>query len=190
MPERDGYAPGTPSWVDLATPDVDNAARFYGELFGWETEETGTIEETGGYRFFLSGGKKVAGVSPLMQRRPARRLVDVLRHRRRRRARRARDRVRRRVVLRADGRHGRRPHGLLRPPGGGRVRRLAGRATTKAPSWSTSPSSLAWNTLITPEPEDAAAFFGLVFGLGTETQMLRRPRLRDPHARRAAASPG
>ena len=58
MPERDGYAPGTPSWVDLATPDVDNAARFYGELFGWETQETGTIEETGGYRFFLSGGKQ------------------------------------------------------------------------------------------------------------------------------------
>ena len=66
MPERDGFAPGTPSWVDLATPDVDDAARFYGELFGWETEETGTVEETGGYRFFLSGGKKVAGVSPLM----------------------------------------------------------------------------------------------------------------------------
>ena len=67
MPERDGYAPGTPSWVDLATPDVDNAARFYGELFGWEAQETGTIEETGGYRFYLCRGKKVAGVSPLMQ---------------------------------------------------------------------------------------------------------------------------
>jgi len=58
MPERDGFAPGTPSWVDLATPDVDNAARFYGELFGWTTEETGTVEETGGYRFFLSGGRR------------------------------------------------------------------------------------------------------------------------------------
>ena len=34
------------------------------------------------------------------------------------------------------------------------------------------PVSLAWNTLITPHPEDAAAFFGLIFGLGTETQRL------------------
>ena len=34
------------------------------------------------------------------------------------------------------------------------------------------PGSLAWNTLITPHPEDAAAFFGLIFGLGTETQVL------------------
>ena len=33
------------------------------------------------------------------------------------------------------------------------------------------PVSLAWNTLITPHPEDAAAFFGLIFGLGTETQV-------------------
>jgi uncharacterized protein len=28
------YEPGTPSWVDLGTPDVDGAAAFYGELFG------------------------------------------------------------------------------------------------------------------------------------------------------------
>src|ERR1700754_1476590 len=67
MPERSSYEPGTPSWVDLATPDVGAAATFYGELFGWTNEETGTIEETGGYRFFLSGGKRGAGVSPIMQ---------------------------------------------------------------------------------------------------------------------------
>jgi predicted enzyme related to lactoylglutathione lyase len=36
MPTRDGYLEGTPSWVDLASPDVDGAKRFYGPLFGWE----------------------------------------------------------------------------------------------------------------------------------------------------------
>jgi predicted enzyme related to lactoylglutathione lyase len=66
MPERSSYEAGTPSWVDLSTPDVDGAKRFYGELFGWETEETGTVEETGGYLFFLSAGLKVAGVGPVM----------------------------------------------------------------------------------------------------------------------------
>ena len=126
MPERDGYAPGTPSWVDLATPDVDNAARFYGELFGWETQETGTIEETGGYRFFLSGGKRVAGVSPLMT--DGQPVVwatyfdtdDV-------------DALAERVTefggesfFEPDGRDGRRPDGLLRAPRRRRVRRLAG----------------------------------------------------------------
>ena len=50
------------------------------------------------------------------------------------------------------------------------------------------PVSLAWNTLITPHPEDAAAFFGLIFGLAHRDAGLRRRRLRDPHARRAAAS--
>src|SRR4051812_26016215 len=66
MPERDGFAPGTPSWVDLATPVVEDAVRFYGELFGWESEAAGSDEETAGYRFFLSGGKRVAGVAGIM----------------------------------------------------------------------------------------------------------------------------
>ena len=39
-------------------PTSTNAERFYGELFGWETEATGTVEETGGYKFFLSGGQQ------------------------------------------------------------------------------------------------------------------------------------
>ena len=36
MSERTSYEPGTPSWVDLSTPDPAAAKRFYGELFGWE----------------------------------------------------------------------------------------------------------------------------------------------------------
>jgi uncharacterized protein len=65
MPERTSYEPGTPSWVDLGTPDLDASKRFYGELFGWGVEETGTVEETGGYVFFTINGRKVAGGGPL-----------------------------------------------------------------------------------------------------------------------------
>ena len=54
------YAPGTPSWVDLGSPDVDASIRFYGDLFGWTASEAGP-PEAGGYRFFLQDGKMVAG---------------------------------------------------------------------------------------------------------------------------------
>ena len=67
MSERDGYAPGTPSWVDLTTPNPEGARHFYKELFGWDATEPGPLEETGGYAMFISGGKLVAGVGPVMQ---------------------------------------------------------------------------------------------------------------------------
>jgi predicted enzyme related to lactoylglutathione lyase len=66
MSERASYAPGTPSWVDLTTPDPDAAKRFYGELFGWDAEDAGPVEETGGYAMFKLRGKVVAGVGPVM----------------------------------------------------------------------------------------------------------------------------
>ncbi len=36
MSIKESYAQGTPSWVDLATTDIDGAKEFYGELLGWE----------------------------------------------------------------------------------------------------------------------------------------------------------
>jgi predicted enzyme related to lactoylglutathione lyase len=64
--ERDEYAPGTPSWVDLGSPDIDGAADFYGGLFGWEATEPGPVEETGGYRMFEYKGRPIAGLGPQM----------------------------------------------------------------------------------------------------------------------------
>jgi hypothetical protein len=63
MPERTQYAPGVPSWIDIGT-DVEGAKQFYGSLFGWETQDAGPPEETGGYRFFMKNGKMVAGYGP------------------------------------------------------------------------------------------------------------------------------
>lgn len=67
MSERTSYAPGTPCWVDLGTPDVEAAARFYGELFGWDVPEQANSAEMGGYRRAIKNGKDVAGMMPLMQ---------------------------------------------------------------------------------------------------------------------------
>ena len=64
MPDVDQYVPGTPSWLDVSAPDLDAAAAFYGGLFGWEAEETGPVEETGGYRMFTLRGRHVAGLGP------------------------------------------------------------------------------------------------------------------------------
>ena len=66
MSERDEYAPGEFGWVDVGMSDVEAGARFYEELLGWEAQESGPVEETGGYGFFLKDGKSVAGYGPLM----------------------------------------------------------------------------------------------------------------------------
>jgi predicted enzyme related to lactoylglutathione lyase len=67
MSERTSYAPGTPCWVDLATPDLDTAEGFYAGVFGWEIPELPNSAEMGGYRRAKLGGRDVAGAMPLMQ---------------------------------------------------------------------------------------------------------------------------
>ena len=64
MPEVAVYAPGTPSWVDLSSPNLDASRKFYGALFGWEAEVT-TDPEARGYTMFLKNGKQVAGLGGL-----------------------------------------------------------------------------------------------------------------------------
>jgi predicted enzyme related to lactoylglutathione lyase len=63
--EMTSYEPGTPSWVDLGTSDPAAAARYYGELFGWDVRDMGP--DAGGYRMALLRGKPVAGIGPLQQ---------------------------------------------------------------------------------------------------------------------------
>jgi predicted enzyme related to lactoylglutathione lyase len=64
------YANGTPSWIDIGSPDMDATAAFYGSLFGWTTTEPGPVEETGGYRMFQQDGKNVAGLGPAQDGQP------------------------------------------------------------------------------------------------------------------------
>lgn len=67
MSERTSYAPGTPCWVDLATPDQDAAAEFYGAVFGWSVEEDENAEQTGGYRVATLRDQAIGGVMKLME---------------------------------------------------------------------------------------------------------------------------
>jgi predicted enzyme related to lactoylglutathione lyase len=59
------YVPGAPVWVDIAVPDVEAAAAFYGGIFGWAFQSTGP--EGGGYGMFTLDGKTVAAVGPLTE---------------------------------------------------------------------------------------------------------------------------
>ena len=63
MAERSSYVPGTPSWVDLGSPDTAAAAAFYGGLLGWSAEMD-PRPEAGGYGMFTLRGKYVAGLGP------------------------------------------------------------------------------------------------------------------------------
>lgn len=56
------YPPGTPSWVELSSPDPEASAAFYRELMGWQAAEPGPAEETGGYRMFQQEGQSVGGL--------------------------------------------------------------------------------------------------------------------------------
>ncbi len=57
------YAPGTPSWVDVSTPDMEATKAFYGGLFGWEAT---SFPDMGGYTNFTMNGKLVCGAGPTM----------------------------------------------------------------------------------------------------------------------------
>jgi predicted enzyme related to lactoylglutathione lyase len=58
------YAPGTPIWTDLGTPDIDGAAAFYRAVLGWEFQSYGP--DAGGYGVLTKDGKTAAALGPLM----------------------------------------------------------------------------------------------------------------------------
>src|SRR4051794_41520683 len=62
--ERDNYAAGTPSWVDIGSTDLEVTHGFYTGLFGWERRDAGPVEQTGGYGFYTKNDRAVAGYGP------------------------------------------------------------------------------------------------------------------------------
>ena len=49
MPERDGYIPGVPCWIDTSQPDPEAVLPFYSGLFGWEFENVMPAGSEGEY---------------------------------------------------------------------------------------------------------------------------------------------
>ncbi|HYI00152.1 VOC family protein [Hyalangium sp.] len=64
MAKRDKADPSTVSWVDLQTPDLDKARKFYGELLGWSFVG-GDDPNAGFYTMAQLGGRNVAGMAKL-----------------------------------------------------------------------------------------------------------------------------
>ncbi|WP_028638511.1 VOC family protein [Nocardioides sp. URHA0032] len=73
MPKIEKYAQGTPSYVELVTPDQAAAKEFYGPLFGWELEDV-PLGDAGYYVAVGKEGDSVAGIGgqmPGMEGHPA-----------------------------------------------------------------------------------------------------------------------
>jgi uncharacterized protein len=70
MPERDGYIPGVPCWVDTSQPDPDAALPFYNGLFGWEFEDVMPVGSEGKYFIARLRGRDVAGVGSIPEAAP------------------------------------------------------------------------------------------------------------------------
>lgn len=68
--QSDVFSPDQPqrcSWNELSTTDPVAGRKFYGEQFGWGTEEFMDMGEYGEYRFLEQGGTRIGalcGVSP------------------------------------------------------------------------------------------------------------------------------
>jgi predicted enzyme related to lactoylglutathione lyase len=57
-------APGTPTWIDLVSPDLDASRAFYRAVFGWEYDVGGP--EFGGYTTARVDTRPVAGIGGQM----------------------------------------------------------------------------------------------------------------------------
>ncbi|MGA9316293.1 MAG: VOC family protein [Solirubrobacteraceae bacterium] len=62
MPERDGYLPGVPCWVDTSQPDPEAAVAFYSGLFGWDFKDAMPPGSAGKYFIASLRGGSVAAV--------------------------------------------------------------------------------------------------------------------------------
>ena len=71
MPERDGYIPGVPCWVDTNQPDPGAAAAFYSGLFGWEVEDVMPAGSEVRYYIGRIRGGDVAGIGPIPEGAPS-----------------------------------------------------------------------------------------------------------------------
>jgi predicted enzyme related to lactoylglutathione lyase len=166
MESAPANAPGTPTWVDLGSPDPKASANFYGQLFGWQAEDLGP--EAMNYTIFRQNGKQVAAVGGLMspQQPPAWSTyigtTDA-------------DATAKKVTE-AGGQ-------VIAPPfdvmDAGRMAVFADASGAVFSVWqpgkhkgvelSNQPNSLAWNELSTRDMAKAKDFYGKVFGWGAKT---------------------
>jgi hypothetical protein len=70
MPERNGYIPGVPCWVDTSQPHPEAAVDFYRGLFGWQFEDVMPPGSEGQYFIARLRGGDVAAVGSIPEAAP------------------------------------------------------------------------------------------------------------------------
>jgi predicted enzyme related to lactoylglutathione lyase len=70
VPDRDGYIPGVPCWIDTSQPDPKAAVSFYSGLFGWEFEDVMPPDSEGEYFIGRLGGRSAAAVGSIPEAAP------------------------------------------------------------------------------------------------------------------------
>src|SRR5919201_156757 len=70
MPERDGYIPGVPCWIDTSQPDPEAEVDFYSGLFGWEFRDAMPPESEGKYFIAQIRDGDVAAVGSIPEAAP------------------------------------------------------------------------------------------------------------------------
>jgi uncharacterized protein len=165
--------PGVPNWVDLSTADLDDARRFYTELFGWTADVSG--EEYGGYTTFLVNGLPAAGAGPLFGAGQPTAWSTYI-------ATDDADRVAERVEA-AGGKVLVAPFDVMEQ---GRMAAFLDQAGAPFSVWEAGtmagaevfdvPGALTWNELTTRDIEGSKAFYGQVFGwTGRDTALGHTP---------------
>jgi predicted enzyme related to lactoylglutathione lyase len=70
MPDRDGYIPGVPCWIDASQPDPEAVLDFYSGLFGWEFENVMPPDSEGKYFVGRLRGRDAAAVGSIPEGAP------------------------------------------------------------------------------------------------------------------------
>ncbi|MGO4255078.1 VOC family protein [Marmoricola sp. RAF53] len=171
MPKFEKYTQGTPSYVELVSPDPEAGAAFYSALFGWDVAEMPLPEEAGGgvYRQGQLEGDTVCGISgqmPGLEGHPAFWGVYL-----------TADDVDAAVakVEAAGGKVDAPPFDVM---GVGRMAAIQDPTLARVNLWqpgtsigterANEPGTPIWNELVTPDPEKALAFYAEVLGMGSQ----------------------
>lgn len=160
---------GRVAWVDLSTPDVGRARRFYGDLLGWDFRVQQT--DMGDYVVAHAGGREVAGMmAPAAGTEASPSVWTTFVHVDDMEATLA-------AITEAGGRVEAVPFEI---PGGARVAvvvdrtgamfaLISGGPTPDAAYFSEEPGAVCWVELMTSRVDDAIDFYGAVFGWSAET---------------------
>jgi hypothetical protein len=181
MSERNDYPAGVPCWVEALVPDPAAAREFYSAIFEWEFTGPGRMPGEPSSEYFVARlrGRDVAGIGLLPQGAPAPAWTTHVRV--------ANADAAASAATDAGGKSVVEPFdvppvgrmAVLDDPAGGRF--VAWEADGREGAQIVNePSAWSMSSLMTPEPERAAEFYGAVFGWETTEfapgmSMLRLP---------------